>query len=214
MKSSGDIISVASRWNNKIYNALGDSVTAQNNYQHIVGASLGVKKVNSYGVGGSEIAEKWSGNPDAFCNRYLTMGEADVVTVFGGTNDYGHNVPLGTLGSDDKSTFYGALKVLCEGLLTKYPSGRIVFITPLQRDFQLEGEVSGIGVNKIGITLKQYVNAIKEVCEIYSIPVLDLYSMSGICVYNISNYTIDRLHPNELGMQLISHSITAFLNTV
>ena len=55
--------------------------------------------------------------------------------------------------------------------------------------------------NTLGKTLTDYRNAILEVCDYYSIPVLDLYSQSGFTTGLIESEVQllfpDKLHPNE-----------------
>ena len=67
--------------------------------------------------------------------RYPNMdNDADYVIVFGGTNDeWGisrNEIQMGTEDSIDNTTFNGALNVLMDGLMTKYPKAKIAFITP------------------------------------------------------------------------------------
>ena len=62
--------------------------------------------------------------------------------------------------------------------------------------------------------MKKYVEAIKEVCEHYAIPVLDLYSVSGIqpeidIIRNM--YMPDGLHPSDLGAEKIANLVTKTL---
>ncbi|QWU48086.1 hypothetical protein KPL75_23220 [Bacillus sp. NP247] len=69
----------------------------------------------NYGISGSRIAV-WEGHDQPMCTRHANMtDDADIITVFGGTNDYGNTVTLGTINSVDTGTFYGALNVLCAG---------------------------------------------------------------------------------------------------
>lgn len=195
-----------------IGNALGDSITAAGGYLTQLISSLGLSVYTNYGTNGTTIAEQTSGQASAFCNRYSDMSNTcDFVTVFGGTNDYGVSIELGTPASTEKTTFYGALKVLCAGLVTKYPSQRIVFITPLQRDWQGGGQVAGVGANGLGYTLIDYCDAIKAVCRDYAIPVLDLYAESGITITNITTWSADRLHPNAAGHIRIGKQLAKFL---
>ena len=74
--------------------------------------------VKGYGVSGTRIAvqkkeinEAWNEN---FIERAKRMDKnADIVCVFGGTNDYGHgDAPIGNIGDDNPATFYGALNTL------------------------------------------------------------------------------------------------------
>ncbi len=69
----------------------------------------------NYGISESRIAV-WEGHDQPMCTRYANMtDDADIITVFGGTNDYGNTVTLGTINSVDTGAFYGALNILCAG---------------------------------------------------------------------------------------------------
>ena len=62
--------------------------------------------------------------------------------------------------------------------------------------------------------MKDYVEAIKEVAEFYSIPVIDLYAISTIepiLVNNNTTYTVDGLHPNAAGGERIAKVIYPYL---
>lgn len=62
--------------------------------------------------------------------------------------------------------------------------------------------------------LKRYVEAIREVAEYYSLPVLDLYAASGlqpkVDVIN-QKYFLDGLHPNAAGHQVLAQQVLTFL---
>ena len=74
------------------------------------------------------------------------------------------------------------MKIVLNGIITNNLTTAVVFITPLQNN---DAQYNDITPNSLGLYLKDYVKAIKDVCQIYSISVLDLYSTSGI---NILNY--------------------------
>ena len=162
-------------------------------------------RANNYGESGRVVATGASGAtvPDArsFCNYYTSLPSgASLVTVFGGVNDFLLGVPLGSSGSTDKSTFYGALNVLAEGLKSRYPSSRITFFTPIR----IGGHANA---NKSGHTLKDYRNAIVTVCNNKGIEVLDLYSLDSMDAdISTSNYmgSWDTTHPNGNGHQAIA----------
>jgi lysophospholipase L1-like esterase len=199
------------KWYNKKYNAMGDSVTAMTgNYVAGVGSALGVAVANNYGINGSTIAQVDAGDSsNAMCLRFNSMeADANLITVFGGTNDFGGSIPLGSV-SDGTGlqSFNGALKILIEGILTRSPNARLVFITPMQRNTGI-----GLGPNVAGLYVVDYVNAIKAVCGSYGIPVLDLYSNSGISTFNLNTYTSDGLHPNSTGFSRLRNIITSFLD--
>ena len=175
----------------------------------------------NYGIGGTRIArqktpteEKWDRD---FISRVPEMdNDADIVVVFGGTNDFGHgDAPLGTMRDRTPYTFYGALHCLYTALTEKYPDVPVVILTPLHR----LNEDSPKGDNKpapVG-TLKEYVNIIREVAEYYSFPVLDLYKESGLqpkVPVIQQKYIPDGLHPNDAGNEILAHKIARFLETL
>lgn len=175
----------------------------------------------NYGIGGTRIArqktpteEKWDRD---FISRVPEMdNDADIVVVFGGTNDFGHgDAPLGTMSDRTPYTFYGALHCLYTALTEKYPDVPVVILTPLHR----LNEDSPKGDNKpepVG-TLKEYVNIIREVAEYYSFPVLDLYKESGLqpkVPLIQQKYVPDGLHPNDAGNEILAHKIARFLETL
>ena len=175
----------------------------------------------NYGIGGTRIArqktatvEKWDRD---FISRVPEMdNDADIVVVFGGTNDFGHgDAPLGTMSDRTPYTFYGALHCLYTALTEKYPDVPVVILTPLHR----LNEDSPKGDNKpepVG-TLKEYVNIIREVAEYYSFPVLDLYKESGLqpkVAVIQQKYIPDGLHPNDDGNAILAHKIARFLETL
>ena len=172
----------------------------------------------NYGIGGTRIArqktpteEKWDRD---FISRVPEMdNDADIVVVFGGTNDFGHgDAPIGTMSDRTPYTFYGALHCLYTALIEKYPGVPIVVLTPLHR----LNEDSPKGDNKpapVG-TLKEYVNIIREVAEYYSLPVLDLFKESGLqpkIPVIQQKYVPDGLHPNDAGNEILAHKIARFL---
>ena len=175
----------------------------------------------NYGIGGTRIArqktpteEKWDRD---FISRVPEMdNDADIVVVFGGTNDFGHgDAPLGTMDDRTPYTFYGALHCLYTALTEKYPDVPVVILTPLHR----LNEDSPKGDNKpapVG-TLKEYVNIIREVAEYYSFPVLDLFKESGLqpkIPVIQQKYIPDGLHPNDDGNAILAHKIARFLETL
>ena len=165
-------------------------------------------RVNNYGESGRVVAIGASGatvpNERSFCNYYTSLpSSCAMITVFGGVNDFLLGVPLGTSSSTDKSTFYGALNTLADGLKSRYSGSRIAFFTPIR----IGGHANA---NSAGHTLKDYRNAIVQVCNNKGIEVLDLYSLDSMDAdISVSNYmgTWDTTHPNGNGHQAIADYI-------
>ena len=208
---------------NKKVHFLGDSITEGGAATTQESAFVGLFKkaypnaeITNYGVGGTRIAKVSQAAPSEkfwhdfdFNSRVKDMTKnADLIVVFGGTNDYGYGMAkMGEFGMKDEYTFYGATYSLYEKLLVKYPNARILVLTPLHR----LGEEQA---NAQGKVLKDYVHAIKEVAEYFAFPVLDLYSVSGInpAVANIQKQMMpDGLHPNNVGHQRLFEVMDSFI---
>ena len=215
-ESSGDVSSTnnASKLNGLKWNAFGDSITEyfpNDNYITQISARTGIVARN-YGKAGRSIASRGEALDSTYLpaySDYINMNDdADIITVFCGTNDYGSQVSIGTIDSVDNSTFYGALNTLSLGLIEKFPGKKIAYITPLQRKYDSNGT-----------HLSSYVNAIKNIGTKYGIPVCDLYSNCGLYPKSdVINNTYfkdgDGLHPNEAGNNVISPRIQAFLESI
>ena len=205
-------------------NFLGDSITEgtgtsgpDTRFHALIAKKYGLVARN-YGIGGTRIAHQMtpSANPRwdlSFCDRFSQMDDdADLVVVFGGTNDYGHgDAPIGTPDDRDPSTFYGGCHFLMKGLIEKYPESVIVIMTPLHRAVEervREGET---------LRLQRYVEIIREVAEYYSLPVMDLWAKSGIqpkVDVIKQKYCPDGLHPNDAGHVILAERIGNFLEAL
>ncbi|MBQ3639974.1 MAG: SGNH/GDSL hydrolase family protein [Clostridia bacterium] len=206
-------------------NFLGDSITegagvpdVKYTYWNVLKERYGLAEARGYGIGGTRIARQTvpSQNPKYdldFCSRVDGMDpDADLVVVFGGTNDFGHgDAPFGTIDDRTEFTFYGACHVLMRSLIEKYPSATIVFMTPLHRAVEKKPERPDVP------HLSEYVRAIKEVAALYGIPVYDLYANSNIdpqIPVQKELFTKDGLHPNIAGAARIAERLGNFLFTL
>lgn len=203
-------------------NFLGDSITegvgvsdVSKCYHQIIAKKYGISEARNYGISGTRFARQKSPTIDNprfdldFCARFSEMtDDADLIIVFGGTNDFGHgDAPIGNFTDRTPETFSGACHYLMAGLINKYPEAKIVFMTPLHRTSEASPNVNGA-------TLENYVEIIKRTAAYYSIPVLDLWAVSGIqpCVPIIKEkYCPDGLHPNDKGHEKISEALAGFL---
>ncbi len=206
-------------------NFLGDSITEgwgatspDKVFHQIIKRKYNLKEVRNYGIGGTRLARQISGNEEdkSFANRFLKMDDdAQLVVMFGGTNDYGHgDALLGTSSDRTSHTFYGACHYIMSGLIAKYPNAKLVVMTPLHR--KNEDDVRGEGGKKTQevAPLSRYVEILCEVAACYSLPVIDLYNHSGIEPNDEENkqkYAPDGLHPNDAGHALLAEYIGSCL---
>ena len=207
---------------------LGDSITEgfgpqdiNNVYWKRLERECGCVSVG-YGISGTRIARQQTPSHDPredqyFRSRVAAMDQdADVVVIFGGTNDYGHgDAALGCFDDRTDDTFYGALHNLYLDLLDKYPGAQLVVMTPLHR-LNENKAYNDFGVRCVGC-LEDYVDIIREVAGYYGIPVLDLHRVSGMQpeVRTLrERYMPDGLHPNDVGHALICSRLKGFLENL
>lgn len=146
--------------------------------------------------------------PDA-CMAGLTRitnlgsnGTPDVILFYGGTNDCGHSITLGSfdstahhstvdLTSKKWTTFADAYKCAIMRLQYYYPDAKIVVMLPTYcTSYYTMGN------------LDKYNEVVKEICDYFGVPVLDLRE-AGINWQN-KGYTLgDGIHPKALGADLI-----------
>ena len=209
--------------NDKKYCAVGDSITLGVNttkkYHEYLKEYFNLKAVTNLGMDGSTITSKSRG----ICDRIANIPkDSDLITLFAGTNDFFYAMPIGewyttdssnkrTL-TKDKTTFRGALNVICEYLIDNFSNKLIYLMTPIHR-YTFMTQPTDLEPNSKGLYLEEYVNCIIECGKIHSLPVIDLYSKSGLLPSNTNNAnlyfnpTSDYLHPNATGHKKIAQVI-------
>ncbi len=193
-------------------NFLGDSITEGRNiekpFHQRIAEQYHMKVARNYGIGGTRIARKRvpSVNPRhdlCFCDRFAEMDpDAELIVVFGGTNDYGHgDALLGTPEDRTPDTFWGACHYLFRGLIERYPTARIVVMTPLHRAGETNPRGDGYKTENLA-PLLTYVEIVRAAAAFYSLPIIDLWESCGIqpdIPASREAFTLDGLHPNEAG---------------
>ena len=154
---------------------------------------------------------------DYFEKRIKGLAEIDfsgveLLLIEHGTNDYN----LGQmLESDtdpfDETTFAGALRTTLSMLQDKYPTMRIVLVSPLY--CELRGEVlrKSYETDLGGGILDEYVQKEKEVAEEYGVEWIDMYHGSGIWEENAAEYLFDGLHLTDEGKLIYGNKIADYL---
>lgn len=204
---------------------LGDSITAgsgASKYEKCWVALLGEKvgaQTRNFGIGGTRLARQFSPTVNCpvhdldFCGRVEELdADADLVIVFGGTNDFGHgDAPFGNETDKTKDTFCGAVNELFGSLREKY-NVPIIVLTPLRRAEELrEGypEVLFPGKER----LETYVEVIRRAAARFGFPLMELYNgpIRPECPSGPYKYFTDGLHPNDLGHEMLAEAIKEFI---
>lgn len=201
------------KWKGKSWITLGDSITRANEYQDKLKNILGFSRIDNMGKNGQTMAYQSKNNSTYIVGKTIDYKSYDLVTIFIGTNDFRYNKKLGEIKESgsvnfDEATFTGGYQLLIEKILTSNPGIDLVLITPPQR---IRDGYDINFTNEVGSKLIDYVDVIKSLGEMYSIPVLDLYSEGGISKENMNIFTRDGLHPNDEGYERISEKMYRFL---
>ncbi len=217
----------------KIIHFLGDSITEGVGVSHpskiyhaLIKEQYGLKAANNYGISGTCLADRRTPLEIELFNRHFVSRvdemdpEADVIVVFGGTNDFGHGeAVMGTPNDRTPDTFYGACHHLYRTLIDKYPTVPIVVMTPLHRWYEdvPQVRVSADGMVKEAVTLRTYVEIIREVAGYYGLPICDLYANAGFHPEIESQRNAlcpDGLHPNDAGHVIIASRLAGVLKAL
>lgn len=204
------------KWKGKSWITLGDSITRANGYQDKLKNILGFSRIDNMGENGQTMVSQSENKSTYALGKTIDYKVYDLATIFIGTNDFRYNKKLGKIkvsGSIrfDETTFTGSYQLLIEKILSSNPSIDLVLITPPQR---IRDGYDIDFTNEVRSKLIDYVNVIKSLGEMYSLPVLDLYSEGGISKKNISTFTRDGLHPNDVGYDRISDKMYRFLLSI
>lgn len=172
---------------------------------------------------------------------YNLLNQYDIITIIGGTNDYGHGgTTLGSLKTMEEDgklgvnskTIYGAVWYLINKILSIKPDMKIFFCT---QPFRLpyESEATGPGGyedNNNGLSMEKIANAIVEAAGYFGIPVFDFYHCSNWNPWTVrftnpespkvgdvvdNRYTYDGLHPKDgdgNGADLLGTAFGEFIN--
>ena len=174
--------------------------------------------------------------PSIYTKATQITGTPDIITVAGGYNDWNWAVTLGTFTTDIsgydtsaaanvpssgaafplKNTFYMGVFRLAKYLTERFPTTPILWITPFPTTSKNNGGANGWNVC---LPLSDYVQAIKDVCAYFSIPVCDMYTAGGLTPFTSSNLSTywrnsDGVHPNGDGSEIYSHKIERMMKQV
>lgn len=200
---------------NLTINFLGDSITeghgttAENKVFHqIIKEKYNMKHAYNYGVGGTRIARQIvPSKENTKCDLTFELRSqimdpnADAIVVFGGTNDYGHgDAPFGTVDSDDKYTFCGAVNSLIKNLKLNFPKAKLIFMTPIHRVGETQPSLPD------SKKLEDYANAIVTICKNHEVTVIDLFKINPLDPTN-KRLVPDGLQPNNKGHAIMAQVI-------
>ncbi len=229
-----------SQWQGKKVAFLGDSMTDKRRvgttyvYWEYLTELLGIEPF-VYGISGNQWnhiykqAEKLQAEKGS---------DIDAIIIFAGTNDYMHGTPMGKFFSEttkqtnfngkevsrkyripiiNDSTFCGRINKAMSFLKNNYPKQQIIIMTPIHRGYAKFNDKNVQPdenfINEQGLYIENYVETLKKAAAIWAVPVIDLYSTSGLFpmaeshAQYFSKKDTDMLHPNAVGDYRLAKTI-------
>lgn len=190
---------------------VGDSIVkgdgGYTSWVDLMQSELNAATINK-GDNGATIANIY---PSASCmsGSLLTYqyDNRTTMTIFsGGTNDFENNIPIGSdvqMLSFDDSTVKGSLNKAIKWVKDNNSTSRVIVTTPLERSTDIN--------NGAGLKLKDYRDAIIEVCEHQGVTCIDNMFNNLISIPTAYKYLYDGLHPNSEGYSVSFNSFKSEL---
>lgn len=211
---------------NKTVLFLGDSITegvgtssADKTFSEIIRSLCHLKNAYNYGVGGTRIAKNKNVSKhtvwdyDFLTRASLMPRRADLIIVFGGTNDFGHgDAAIGSINSRSSYTFCGAVNNLISYLSGKYGKEKIIFFTPLHRH---DENAEKNNYKTLDIPLFVYVEKIAEICKKRNVKCCNWFNDDDEDMQYLYNYCYaDEVHINDEGHTILANKIIDFIKGI
>ena len=227
-------------WTGKKVAFFGDSITdaqhlgTEKNYWQFLEDKLQITPL-VYGINGRQ----WDDIPRQAEQLFADHGEStDAIIIFIGTNDYNGSVPPGRwwdtrkeevcaqgqmvwrmrrIANTDPDTLRGRINRGLAVVKDLFIKQQIILCTPIHRGYANFSETNiqpeESYPNALGMYVDEYVDIIKEAGAIWSVPVIDLFGVSGLLPMRdgyaqyFSKQDTDRLHPNTAGHARIAETL-------
>lgn len=192
-------------WSGKKCGFIGDSMTAgvgtTKTYHSYLADLLGIIPY-SYGVNGATIGAMYN----QIVQLYTEHPDVDVIFIFGGTNNYNANTPIGTFYTETEKlvnvngmevtrkfrnievnktdTFCNSLNKILSYAKTNFPNAKIILMTPIHRGYATFGsnnvQPNELYSNSLNLYIDDYVNTVVKASEFWSCNLINLFRDSGL----------------------------------
>ena len=169
--------------------------------------------VTSYGYSGYPYAE--NDDTGSIADKIINdvqpdLSSADIVVLFGGSNDARVGTDIGASNTDynnkntDPETMIGAIGALIDYARTQNPDAEIYIATPLP----------GQGASRPFTKMYKYVGAIMETAVFWNVPIINTFQKINLQPYSAawSDYFLDTVHPNNAGHERLGKIMLSSIN--
>lgn len=196
------------------------SVNAESDAAKQIWADMLGARVTTYGVGGAGFALDQG---YSIQKQVDTAGVHDIYILWASTNDFTNSRPCGTwsdytaadnYSEEARMTQCGGINYCIKKIMEKNPRAEIYFFTSLRFYSQEAGyNPFSAETNETGKTFAEYIEAQRQCCLHYGVPLLDQFSLQGINIFNYKAfYKDDNLHMTEEGYRRIGPLQAQFLS--
>ena len=140
-------------------------------------------------------------------NSEALYRDADCVSIFLGTNDFGLNRQIGEINSYDVETIYGSINTVFDTIISANPDVKFMLITSINRYDFTDSNYNDNGLtNGAGYTIEDLRNVIRTSAKKYNCTLVDLANL--VDENNMSALlNADKLHVVEEGYKEIANVI-------
>lgn len=245
------LLAQQSPWQGRKVAFIGDSMTDPNNnateyyYYNYLQETLGIEP-HIFAKSGNQ----WHQLPAYIDKMEQELGQsAQAIFIFAGTNDFFHSAPMGQFYTErdtivnvngemvprrhrtfvmDDSTFCGRINLVLSRMKHDHPLIPIIVMTPIHRAYANFSNATRANVqpdenftNAEGLYIEDYVDALKHACQLWSVPCIDAFQLSGLYPLDAESYAqffhdrdTDLLHPNATGHRRLGQLIEAQLRAL
>lgn len=196
--------------------SISTSLVGDGGYEVKLRENLGLKTFCNHAIAASGMSTATPDNLVTLLENSANLhADADLIILWHGTNDWYWGSEVGEIGSEDPATFSGALCKNVRTIRAAAPRAQLVCLTPIFRWQQPDGcetlAEAYQNPNKLGYTMKEYIDVIYAAAQLMCFRVIDMRTLSGISAENEKLYLSDGIHPNKAGCELIADIITRAL---
>ena len=191
----------------KKYCCIGDSITDRSAYPRILARATGMVLIYDNGRAGTTVSMFRENAMSSDERINLIPLETEVITIMGGSNDWGaysiklgesSDCAIGDLTENDKTlTFWGAYKLMLNKIYNRVPNAYVII---LEQPFR-----ANMTPTKEGKVLDDFRKATRDIAYEYGYPVVKTYTNAFINQMNYTNFLRDVVHPNDYGAEHLAN---------
>lgn len=129
----------------------------------------------------------------------------DIIVVYIGINDYRNGVKLGTF--DGINSIYDTSTKTYIGNQTEFADAYATMVHKMKSAYP-KADIYLCTLEQYNTEIESWNTVIKNIASAFGCDIVDFYNRTSIDSSNLTNYTLDSLHPNVNGMKEMARVLT------